>query len=79
MAARIQRSGWPAVWLPLILFWPVIIAVFCLALPLCVIVPAPRRAIFATLVASYHLLCALHGTAIELDAAPHHTWTLSLY
>jgi hypothetical protein len=57
----------------------VIIAVFCLVLPMCVLVPAPRRAVFATLVASYQVLCALHGTAFELEAPQHGTWNIELY
>ena len=79
VAVRIQRSGGPAVWLPLILLWPVIMAVLCLALPMVVLVPAPRRAVLATLVASYQVLCALHGTAVEVNASEYGTWSLSLY
>jgi hypothetical protein len=78
LAMRVQRNGWPAVWLPLIVLWPLIIAVFLLALPMCVLVPAPRRAVFSTLVASYRLLCALHGTTVEVDASERGTWNISL-
>jgi len=79
MALRVQRTGWPAIWLPLILLWPVIIAVFCLALPLSVFIPAPRRSALSMLVASYRLLCALHGSDVELSAWAQSTWTFSLY
>lgn len=79
VALRVERRGWPAIWLPLILLWPVVIAVFCLALPLCVLVPALRRSAFATLVASYRVLCALRGTDVELGACAQSTWTFSLY
>lgn len=79
MALRMKRGRWPAIWLPLILLWPLIIAVFCLALPLCVFVPAPRRSAFALLVASYRMLCALHGTDVEFNADAQRTWTFSLY
>lgn len=79
VAVRVERTGWPAVWLPLIFLWPVIIAVFCLALPLVVLVPAPRRDLIATLVASYELLCALHGAALELRVDEHDVWSFALY
>lgn len=79
LAARVQTPGWPALWLPVFLLWPVIIAVFCLALPLCVLVPAPRRSVFTALVATYHMLCALHGTEVTVTSAKHSTWNVSLY
>jgi hypothetical protein len=79
MAVRVKRSGLPAIWLPLILLWPVIIALFCLALPLCVLVPAPRRSVFAVLVTTYRMLCALHGTDVEVSESEHNTWSFSLY
>ena len=80
VAARIQRGGWPfAVWLPLILLWPVILAVFGLALPMCVLVASPRRACFATVVATFQLLCALHGTTFELQEPAHGSWRIALY
>jgi len=80
VAARFQCGGWPfAVWLPLILLWPVILALFGLALAVCVLVPAARRAGFATTVASFHLLCALHGTIFELEEPAHGSWRITLY
>jgi hypothetical protein len=79
MAVRIKRSGWPALWLPLILFWPVVIALFCSVLPLCLLVPAPRRSALAALVASYRVLCELHGTDVEVSASEHDIWSFSLY
>jgi hypothetical protein len=79
MAARVQRSGWPAIWLPLILLWPLIIALFLLALPICLFVPIPRAAAFATLASSYQLLCALHGTELEIEEPETGTWRIALY
>ena len=79
LAVRVKRSGWPALWLPLIFLWPILIAIFCLALPLCVLVPAPRRSVFATLVATYDMLCSLHGTDVEVSVPEHGTWNISLY
>ena len=35
IAMRLKKPGWPALWLPVILLWPLFIAIFCLALPLC--------------------------------------------
>jgi fatty acid desaturase len=75
----VKRRGWPPIWLPLILLWPVIIAVFCMALPVCLLVPALRRSAFEPLVASYRVLCALHGTDVELGARAQSTWTFSIY
>lgn len=79
MAARVKHSGWPTLWLPLFLLWPLFIALFCLALPICIFVPAPRRAAFATLAASYQLLCALHGTEVEIKEPQTGTWRIALY
>lgn len=79
MAARVRHNGWPTLWLPLILLWPLIIALFALALPICLFVPAPRRAVFATLVTSYQVLCALHGTQVEIKEAETGTWKIALY
>jgi hypothetical protein len=79
IAARVQVSGWPAIWLPVIVLWPLFIALFCLALPTCVLVPAPRRAMFATLVASYQVLCSLHGTKVEIEEPATGTWNIALY
>lgn len=79
LAARVQRSGWPAIWLPLVLLWPLIIAVFCLALPLCLFMPAQRSAAVDTLGATYRLLCALRGTSVELGDGPQNKWSFALY
>ena len=79
VAARVQRGSWPAVWLPLFVLWPLIIAVFALALTLSVFAPAPRRAVLATLLASYDVLCALHGTTVELEEPAHGYWRIALY
>jgi hypothetical protein len=79
IAARVRRDGWPAIWLPLFVLWPLIIALFALTLPICLIVPAPRRALLATLVASYELLCALHGTELEITEHKTGTWSIALY
>jgi hypothetical protein len=77
LAVRVERRGWPAIWLPLILFWPLILALFALALPLCVLLQP--RPIFAALVATYNMLCALHGTNVEVADSEHSAWSFSLY
>ena len=81
IAARVQRNGWPALWLPLFLLWPVLLAAFCLALPLCLLLalPASRHAALSALVTSYELLCALHGTEIQIDASRDEAWRIALY
>ena len=79
VAARIRHNGWPTIWLPLFLLWPLIIALFILALPICLVVPAPRRAVFATLAASYRLLCAVHGTQVEIKEPETGSWHIALY
>jgi hypothetical protein len=79
LAVRIKTPGWPALWLPVFLLWPFVFAVFCLALPLCVLVPAPSRAVFTLLVASYRMLCALHGTEVRVTSPEHSTWVIALY
>ena len=78
IAVRVKRRGRPGIWVPLFLLWPLIIAVFCLALPLCAIWPAPRRSALAALGATYQLLCALHGTHVEVTGSDG-DWNISLY
>jgi hypothetical protein len=78
LALRVKCGGWPAIWLPVIVLWPVILVVFGLALPLCMLVPAPRSAL-AALAASYRMLCAMHGTEFELGTSAQRTWSFSLY
>jgi hypothetical protein len=79
LAVRIKTPGWPALWLPVFWLWPVVIAVFCLLLPLCVLLPAPSRAVFALLASSYRMLCALHGTEVTVTSPGHSTWIVALY
>jgi hypothetical protein len=79
VAMRLKTPGWPVLWLPVILLWPLFILIFCLALPLCALVPAPRRHAVAALIATYQMMCALHGTHVELTGAEHGTWSISLY
>jgi hypothetical protein len=79
IAARVKKRGLPAIWLPLFLFWPLIIALLCLALPLCALLPAPRKHAFALLGTSYEMLCALRGTQVEVTGPEHGTWSISLY
>jgi hypothetical protein len=79
IAVRVKKRGLPAIWLPLFLFWPFIIALFCLALPLCVLSPAPRKNAFALLGTTYQMLCALRGTQVEVTGSEHGTWSISLY
>jgi hypothetical protein len=84
LALRVKRTGWPAIWLPLIVIWPLIIAIFCLALPLCWlwparVSPAAGRRGFATLGASYRVLCAAHGAQFELGERGGNAWDFSIY
>lgn len=79
LALRLKRPGWPAIWLPLIVLWPLILGLFCLALPLGFVVPARDGSPFSMLVASYRLLCALHGTVFELGSAKQSPWMFSFY
>lgn len=79
LAARVKRSRWPAFWLPLVLLWPLLIMVFCLAILLCLLVPAPRRPAFEAVWAAYRMLCALHGTQVKFSEGPQSTWTFALY
>ncbi len=76
---RVERGGWPPFWLPLILLWPLLFIVFCLALPVCVLLPSRRASAFATVLATYHTLCALHGSEFELSSPEHGRWKFSLY
>lgn len=77
IALRLKAPGWPAVWLPLLVLWPLFIALFCLALPLCVLLP-PRRRVCAALGATYQVLCALHGTQVEVTGSDG-AWNILLY
>jgi hypothetical protein len=79
LAVRVQKRGWPAIWLPLFLLWPLVIVLFCLALPLSLLSPAPGRAVLAVLIASYRVLCALHGTQVEVISSEQSSWNISLY
>jgi apolipoprotein N-acyltransferase len=79
IAVRVKKQDFPAVWLPVIVLWPLFIAFFCLALPLCAALSTPRRNVMAALGATYQMLCALHGTQVEVTDSEHGTWAISLY
>lgn len=79
LAVRVKRGRWPAIWLPLIVLWPLVIALLCLALPLWLLVPTPRRSLTELLVASYRTLCAAHGAEFELNAAGKSSWNFLVY
>jgi hypothetical protein len=76
---RVKRGGWPAIWLPLFVLWPIILVVFGLLLPLCLLLPGRARAALAALAASYRVLCATHGAEFELGDPSQGSWTFSLY
>lgn len=78
VALRVKRGGWPALWLPLVLLWPLVFAAFCIALPLSTIWPPRRGSVFAALSAAYRTLCALHGAVFEFGLDDEH-WKWSLY
>lgn len=79
MAVRVKKQHYPALWLPVVVLWPLFIAFFCLALPLCAALTTPRRNVMAALGATYQMFCALHGTEVEVTDAEHGSWTISLY
>jgi len=79
LAVRVKRGGWPAIWLPLIVLWPVLFVLLGLLVPLCLVLPGRARAALAALAASYRVLCATHGTEFELGDRFERTWTFSLY
>lgn len=79
LAVRVKRGGWPALWLPLLVLWPLVLALLCLALPLWLLVPAPRRSLAELLVASYQTLCAAHGAEFEFSTPGRSTWTFLVY
>lgn len=79
VAARVQHSNWPAIWLPLILLWPLIIVLLFLVLPLCLLVPTPHRPGLRLLGETYRLLCALHGTHVEFGEGRQNTWSFAVY
>lgn len=74
LVLRVKCDGWPALWLPVVLLWPVIILAYCLALPLCLLVPAQGRSALGALWASYRVLCATHGTELKIER-----WSFALY
>lgn len=78
LALRLKYGRWPSIWLPLVIFWPLVLVAFCLALPLCLVWPPVRGNAFQTLGATYSVLCALHGAEFELGCGSE-AWKWSLY
>jgi hypothetical protein len=78
-AVRVKCTGWPALWLPLFVLWPLIFAVFCLLLPVCLVLPGRARSALGALRASYDVLCAIHGAEVEVGTTPHGSWRFSLH
>ena len=76
LALRVQAQGWPALWLPLVVLWPIILLLFGVGFLSCLFIPTPKDRLFAALAACYRLLCALHGT--RLDLTPQ-GWSFSFY
>lgn len=86
VVARVQVPGWPTLWLPLLVLWPLLLVLFflllCVAVPLAVLHAAPPRAVLSAVFESFHILCALHGTEIRVSTPGQDTdssWALSLY
>lgn len=79
LAVRVARLGWPGIWLPMFVLWPLLGAVFLVLVPLCWLVPSRGWSAFSALLATHRALCALHGTELELSLSPGRTWTFSLY
>lgn len=87
MFVRVQISKGPALWLPIVVLWPVLIALFVVGLGAVPVLAATMRMrwqdALAALFAVYRLLNALHGTVLSLDdgAAGHgsKSWQLSVY
>jgi hypothetical protein len=76
---RVRRSGWPAIWLPLVLLWPLVFLAFCVALPVCLVSTSPNGSPLHTLIAAYRTICAVHGTKLELSSTQHGRWSFALY
>ena len=79
LAARVKCAGWPAIWLPLVLLWPLIFLALFMGILLCAFVPTSRGSAVETARAAYRVLCALRGTSVEFGDGPRSTWTFTLY
>lgn len=66
--ARLRVQPLPALWLPLVLLWPLIALCFALLVPAALLWPAPRARSLAALAESFHVLCALRGTQISVKS-----------
>ena len=74
-----KRTGWPPIWLPVIVLWPLLYLIALVALPLCFLFPPPQAAPWAPLTQSYRLLCSLHRACLELTISPGVSWAFSVY
>jgi hypothetical protein len=72
LRVRIRRSGRLIrdLWLPLVLIWPLVAAMFVVVLPVVLIIAAVKgqlRCLWALVCSAVCLFCALRGLRVEVD------------
>jgi hypothetical protein len=67
---RLRFRGWPALWLPLFLCWPLVplllVGVFAAVYVLEARAAVPRASAFARVVSVWQLLCATRGIRVDV-------------
>lgn len=87
---RAKTLRWPALWVPVVVLWPLYLVVFVVgllfSLPLAAALRAPVRAVLLALLETFRLLCALHGSQLVLSRSAadrpsdaRRSWTLTIY
>jgi hypothetical protein len=66
-----RNSGWPTLWLPLFLLWPLLLVVFVLASTAAIVLLAlsgqgSAPAAFRACVGAYRVLCATRGSHVDV-------------
>lgn len=78
---RLRFRGWPALWLPLFLVWPLVplllLGVFVAVYVLEARAAVPRASAFARVASVWQLLCATRG--IRVDVADPIQFGISIY
>jgi hypothetical protein len=78
---RLRFRGWPALWLPLFLAWPLVplllLGVFGVVYVLEARAPVPRASAFARAASVWQVLCATRG--IRVDVADPIQVGISIY
>jgi hypothetical protein len=78
---RLRFRGWPALWLPLFLAWPLVplllLGVFGVVYVLEARAPVPRASAFARVASVWQVLCATRG--IRVDVADPIQVGISIY